>query len=130
MLFVFNYIPLYGLVLPFKDYKFTKGFFGSEWVGFKNFRYLFATKDALRATRNTILYNVVFIVLGMLVSVLIALMLYEMSKRVVKVCQTFLLLPYFISWVVVSYIVYAIFDIEHGLANHLLEAIGRKPNVW
>lgn len=129
-MFIFNYVPLFGLILPFKNYRYDKGFWGSDWVGLKNFEYLFRSSDALRATRNTILYNLVFIFGGMLVSVSIALMLYEMSRRVVKVTQTFLLLPYFISWVVVSYAVRAFIDMDSGLLNTILAAFGKDPVLW
>ena len=129
-LLVFNYIPLFGLVLPFKNFRYDKGFWGSEWAGFKNFEYLFTSSDALRATRNTVLYNLVFIFGGMVVSVAIALMLYEMSKGLVKVFQTLLLLPYFISWVVVSYAVRTFLDMDYGLLNGLLTALGSEPILW
>ena len=129
-LLVFNYIPLFGLVLPFKNFRYDKGFWGSEWAGFKNFEYLFTISDALRATRNTVLYNLVFIFGGMVVSVAIALMLYEMSKGLVKVFQTLLLLPYFISWVVVSYAVRTFLDMDYGLLNGLLTALGSEPILW
>lgn len=129
-MFIFNYVPLFGLILPFKNYRYDKGFWGSDWVGFKNFEYLFKSSDALRATKNTILYNVVFIFGGMIVSVSIALMLYEMSRRVVKVTQTFLLLPYFISWVVVSYAVRAFLDMDSGLINTIFAAFGKDPILW
>lgn len=130
LLFVFNYIPLFGLVLPFKKFRYDKGFWGSEWAGFQNFEYLFTSSDALRATRNTVLYNLVFIFGGMIVAVAIALMLYEMSKRAVKVFQTLLLLPYFISWVVVSYAVRAFLDMDYGLINGFLTALGAEPIMW
>ena len=129
-LFVFNYIPLFGLILPFKNFRYDKGFWGSEWAGFKNFEYLFTSSDALRATRNTVLYNLVFIFGGMVVSVAIALMLFEMSKRAVKLFQTLLLLPYFISWVVVSYAARAFLDMDYGLLNSLLTALGAEPIMW
>lgn len=129
-LFVFNYIPLFGLVLPFKNFRYDKGFWGSEWAGFKNFEYLFTSSDAWRATRNTVLYNLVFIFVGMAVAVAIALMMFEMSKRAVKVFQTLLLLPYFISWVVVSYAVRAFLDMDYGLLNNFLTALGAEPIMW
>ncbi|MBQ7900393.1 MAG: sugar ABC transporter permease, partial [Clostridia bacterium] len=102
-LFVFSYIPLYGLVLPFKNYDYSLGFFKSPWVGLENFKFLFNNDAVLIATRNTILYNVAFIILGLVFSVGIALMLYEMRAKFVKTYQTILFLPYFISWVVAAY---------------------------
>lgn len=129
-LFIFKYIPMYGLVLPFKDFNYADGLINSPWAGLKNFEYLFTSEDALRATRNTILYNLVFIFVGLIVAVGVALILFEMSKNVVKVSQTLLLLPFFISYVVVSYAINGIFDMNNGLANSLLEMLGREPIMW
>lgn len=129
-LFIFNYIPLYGLILPFKDFKVNKGFWGSEWIGFENFEYLIKSKDILVATRNTILYNVVFMTVGLVFTILIALLLFEVGKRAVKTYQTMLLLPYFISWVVVAYIVLALFDMENGVVNHILNKFGCENVMW
>lgn len=129
-LFIFKYIPMYGLVLPFKDFNYADGLIKSPWAGLKNFEYLFTSEDALSATRNTILYNLVFIFAGLVAAVGVALILFEMSKNVVKVSQTLLLLPFFISYVVVSYAVNGIFDMNNGLANNLLEMFGREPIMW
>ena len=103
---------MYGLILPFKDFDYATGLLKSPWCGFKNFEYLFTNDDVLRATRNTVLYNLVFIVAGMIVALAVALMLFEMSKRVVKVTQTLLLLPFFISYIVVSYAVNGVLDMN------------------
>ncbi len=129
-LFVFHYIPLFGLILPFKDYHFRDGLWGSKWVGLKNFEYLFLSEDAVRATRNTIFYNIAFILIGTTICILIALMMFEMARRAVKVYQTLLLLPYFISWVVVSYILNAFLDMDYGMLNALLKSIGLEPQLW
>ena len=86
-IFIFNYVPLYGLVLPFKDYKPRLGFLGSEWAGFKNFKFILNNDQLMLAVKNTIFYNVVFILLGTAVCLAVALMLYEMSKRSVKIYQ-------------------------------------------
>lgn len=129
-LFVFHYIPMYGLVLPFKDFNYGDGLLKSPWSGLKNFEYLFRSEDALRATRNTILYNLVFIFLGLFVALCVALMLFEMSKKVVKISQTLLLLPFFISYVVVSYAINGFFDMNNGLVNNLLVSLGREPVLW
>lgn len=127
---VFNYIPLYGLVLPFKDYKVNLGFFGSEWVGFENFEFLFASKDILVATRNTLLYNMIFIFVGTAVSVVIALLLFELGRRAVKVYQSVLLLPHFISWVVLAFAVKGLFDTNYGVFNQILTQFGAEPIMW
>ncbi|HHV98931.1 MAG TPA: sugar ABC transporter permease [Clostridiaceae bacterium] len=129
-IFVFSYIPLYGLILPFKNYKYNLGFFKSPWVGFENFKFLFTSDMLYTITRNTILYNLVFIVLGGFVAVSLALMLFELSRRLVKIYQTVMFFPYFISWVVVSYIALAFLDMEHGLFNVILEALGKEPVLW
>ena len=130
LIFVFNYIPLFGLILPFKDYKYSDGFWGSKWVGFRNFRYLFESKDMIVATRNTILYNFVFIVIGTIASVTLALMLFELSKKAVKFYQTSMILPYFISWVVVAFIVNSLLDADRGIINHTLIKLGKEGILW
>ena len=129
-LFVFNYIPLYGLVLPFKNYQYSRGFFGSEWVGLENFKILFNNEQVLIATRNTLFYNLTFIVVGTCVAVVLALMLYEMSSRFVKVYQTMLLLPHFISWVIVAYVALVFLDMEAGLFNCVRKLFGAEPILW
>ena len=130
ILFVFHYIPLFGLILPFKDYKYADGFWGSKWVGFRNFSYLFESKDMIIATRNTILYNLAFILIGTTVSVILALMLFELSRRSVKFYQTSIILPHFISWVVVAFIVNSFLDADRGIINHLLASFGKEGVLW
>lgn len=129
VLFIFSYMPLYGILLPFKDYKIDLGFWNSPWVGFDNFKYLFS-QDAWRITRNTVLYNVAFIVVLLVVSVAFALMLNEMRRSSVKFYQTVLFLPYFLSFTVVSYIFLSLFDMEHGLVNSILEWFGKDAVLW
>lgn len=129
-LFVFNYIPLYGLVLPFKNYQYSRGFFGSEWVGLKNFEILFNNEQVLMATRNTLLYNFAFIVMGTIVAIVIALMLYEMTSRFVKAYQTMLLLPHFISWVIVAYVALVFLDMDAGLLNRIRMLFGVEQILW
>lgn len=129
-LFVFNYIPLYGLVLPFKNYQYSLGFFGSEWVGLENFKILFNNEQVLTATRNTLLYNFTFIIVGTSVAIVIALMLYEMSSKFVKAYQTMLLLPHFISWVIVAYVALVFLDMDAGLFNRVRMLFGAEPILW
>ena len=129
-LFVFNYIPIFGLVLPFKDFKYSLGIVNSPWCGLKNFEFLFRSKDAWIAIRNTVLYNLVFIFLGIFIAVSIALILFEMSKKFVRVSQTVILLPFFISYVVVAYAVNAFLDADHGLINTFLQYLGKDPVLW
>lgn len=130
MIFIFNYIPLYGLILPFKEFNVVQGILGSPWSGLKNFKFLVKSDSILIAIRNTVLYNAVSIVLGIIVSVLIALLLYELGKKAVKVYQTMLLIPYFISWVVVAYIVNVLLDMDSGVFNSVLRSFGKEEILW
>lgn len=129
-LFVFCYIPLYGLVLPFKNYDYSLGFLKSPWAGFDNFKFLLNNESVALATRNTILYNIAFIILGLIMSVAIALMLYEMRAVFVKCYQTILFLPYFISWVVAAYAAKVFLDIDYGLINKILLSMGKETIAW
>ena len=130
-LFINNYMPMPGIVLAFKDYKAKDGIFGSKWVGLKNFKYLFATKDAFIITRNTILYNVAFIVLGTALSILVAIILSELTSRFKKFYQSVILLPYLISMVIVSYLVFAFLSSENGFINNtILKAFGIEAINW
>ena len=130
MILIFNYIPLYGLILPFKDYKIGLGFWRSKWCGFRNFEFLFNGEDVIRATKNTILYNLAFIVIGTIVSIAVALMLYNLSKKAVKIYQTILFVPYFVSWVIVSYVVIAMLDMNYGVFNEIIKAFGGEKIMW
>lgn len=128
-LFIFSYMPLYGILLPFKNYKIDLGFWKNPWVGLENFRYLF-TQDAFRITRNTVGYNLAFIVILLIVSVVFALMLNEMRRTSVKVYQTILFLPYFLSFTVVSYVFLALFDMQNGFVNAILHMFGKEAVLW
>ena len=127
---IFHYIPLFGLVLPFKDYKVNLGLLGSKWTGFKNFEFLFSGDSAMNALKNTFFYNIVFIFLGTVVALMIALALYEMGKRATKLYQTMLLIPYFISWIVIALAFQAFFDVDYGLLNKILVAVGKEKIMW
>lgn len=131
-LFINNYIPMGGMIIAFKNYKYNKGLLGSSWTGFKNFEFLFKTKDAWTITRNTIAYNVVFIVLGMIIAIAVAIMLNEIySKKAKKFYQTIVLLPHLLSMVVISYIVYGFLSPESGFFNKtVLPALGIDPISW
>ena len=131
-LLINNYIPMFGIVLAFKDYKVTEGFFGSEWCGLKNFVFLFRTSEAWTITRNTVLYNVAFIITVTAFSILIAVLLYNVESRIgKKVFQTVILYPYLISIIVVAYIVNAFLHAENGVVNNsILSAFGITPVNW
>lgn len=127
-----NYLPLFGLSIAFKDVNYRKGIWNSDWVGFKNFEYLFKTQDAWMITRNTILYNAAFIILGLIVSIGTAVLLNEIkNKFLARFYQSVIILPYLISIIIVSYLVYAMFSVNTGLVNHtILPALGLDPISW
>lgn len=124
-------MPLPGLVLAFKKYNAKKGIFGSKNVGFKNFKYLFATKDAFVITRNTIFYNVVFIIINTVLAVFVAILLAEMTSKLKKIYQITILLPFMISMVIVSYLVFGFLSNDNGFLNNtILKALGKEPVQW
>ncbi|WP_435169708.1 ABC transporter permease [Paenibacillus glycanilyticus] len=130
LLFLFNYLPLAGLVIAFKDFDFTKGIFGSDWMDplFDNFDYLFSSDTAFRAVRNTILLNALFITVGLIFEVGFALLLNEVRNKYFKrVSQSLTFLPFFISWIVVGVFAYNLLDFESGAINHFLITIGLQP---
>lgn len=130
-LFINNYMPLPGLVLAFKKFNARKGIFGSDWVGFSNFKYLFATQDAFIITRNTILYNVAFIVINTVCAIAVAIILAEMTSKVKKFYQSAILLPFLISAVIVSYLVFAFLSTENGYVNNsILKPLGIEGISW
>lgn len=131
-LLVNNYIPLYGLQLAFKKFSYRKGITGSEWIGFKNFKFLIATDDAFIMVRNTILYNVIWILIGIVFGVTVAILFNEiLNKTAKKFYQTAILLPYLMSMVVVAYLVYAYFSPNTGLVNNWIVKglMGREDGV-
>ncbi len=124
-----NYIPLTGLQLAFKKFKYVQGIWGSAWNGVKNFTYLFKTGDAWTIIRNTLGYNLVFIILGTIFAIFVAIMLNEIQrKKVQQVYQTVILIPYLISYVIVSYIAYAALGESNGMINNaILIPLGMEP---
>lgn len=132
IVFAFKYLPMGGLVMAFKDYKPMMGIFASPWNGFENFMFFFRSSLIWLVTRNTLLYNLAFIVLTPIVSVTFAIMMYEIAKRFyIKVYQTVLFLPFFLSWVVVSIMLYAFLNTQSGLLNRLLmELFGMEAIRW
>ena len=129
-LIINNYIPMFGIYIAFKKVDYTVGLWKSPWVGLENFKYLFSTRDAWIITRNTILYNVAFIILGILTGMIIGICLAELfSKLWQKIYQTTILLPQLISMVIVAYIIYALLSNETGLVNHMLGE-GNEVNFY
>lgn len=131
-LIINNYIPMAGLFLAFKDYNFMKGIFGSDWCGFDNFRFLFTTKDAWLMTRNTVLYNIVFIIVGTALAIFLAVLLCELGETIsAKVFQSALLLPNLLSWVIVAFVVFALLNADTGFINNsILKPLGLKEISW
>ncbi|HRS22208.1 MAG TPA: ABC transporter permease subunit [Clostridia bacterium] len=131
VLLVNNYLPMFGIVIAFKDYNYAKGFWKSDWVGFNNFEYLFNSKAAFLITRNTILYNVAFIVIAATVAVVLAIIFNELlNRRMSKFYQSVMFLPYFFSWVVISYLVFALLSSDMGFVNKMLIKNGMQPVEW
>ena len=134
--FFFSYLPMAGTIIAFKEYRFTQeGFLASilqsKWVGLDNFKFLFSTEDAYVITRNTVLYNVAFIILGLIFSVGLAIVLVEIvNKRLSKVYQTAIFMPYFLSWVIVGYFVFSFLSADKGLLNQILGYFGMNPINW
>ena len=137
-IFVFSYLPMCGIIIAFKNYRYDKGIFGSEWVGFRNFEFFFASNDFARIVRNTLVMNTIFIAIGIIAAVLTAMILYGvLSRAKIKVFQTILITPHFISWVVAGYMVYGFLNTRYGLVNQFLANMGlekidwySKPEAW
>ncbi|QJD88454.1 sugar ABC transporter permease [Cohnella herbarum] len=131
-LLINNYLPMFGTIIAFKDFNYTDGLWGSGWAGFKNFQFLFTTQDAYIITRNTLLYNAVFIVFNLAVALTVALLLNEIRKRFLQnVYQSVLLLPYLISFSIVGYLVYSFLSMEYGFINSgVLKKLGLPPISW
>ena len=127
-----NVLPLYGMQLAFKELNFRKGIFGGDFVGFQHFKVLFATPDAWMMTRNTVLYNLLFIVVGTIFNLAVAILFNEIrSKLATRIYQSSVLLPYFMSMVIVSYLAFGFLSSETGLINNsLLKALGKEPVSW
>lgn len=126
-----NYIPMFGLVFAFRKMNDVRKLFGSGWNGLKNFDYLFKSKDAWVITRNTIGYNLIFILIGITVPVIIAICLNELrNKRGSKLYQSIYFIPHFLSWTVVSYVAYGLLSNEYGAINNMFEVLGINKVLW
>lgn len=134
---LFCYLPMFGLILAFKNYKISAGksfvysLFHSDWAGFGNFSFFLKSNQFTMILRNTLLYNIVFIILGIVIPVSLAIMINNIySKRKSKTYQTMMFLPHFMSWVVISYFVYAFLSPEKGLMNSILSSLGKDTVSW
>lgn len=131
-LLINNYIPMYGLQLAFKQFSYMKGINGSPWIGLKNFKFLFASSDAFIMIRNTLLYNILWIFVGMVLGVTVAILFNEiLNKTLKKFYQTAILLPYLMSMVVVAYLAYAFLATDTGLINNMIVKglLGRAEGI-
>ncbi len=135
---VFSYYPMTGIVLAFKKYNYVDGIWKSPWHGLENFKFFFNSGQAWLVTRNTVLYNVGFIIINTVMQIAIAVMLTEIkNKRFVKASQSLMFLPYFISWVIVGVMAFNIFSSDYGFMNRLIVSLGgqkisfyNKPAAW
>lgn len=125
---IFSYLPMTGVVIAFKEFTYDGGIFKSPWVGLKNFRFFFESGQALRVTLNTVLYNGTFLIVNTILQLLVAIVLSELAGRgFKKTLQSALLLPHFISWVIVGAFVYNLLNYRYGALNSLLTALGMDP---
>ncbi|MCR5669457.1 MAG: ABC transporter permease subunit [Butyrivibrio sp.] len=131
-LLINNYIPMFGIFLAFKNFSYKKGIWKSPWNGFQNFKFLFQTKDAFIMTRNTILYNLAFIVIGTIFAVTIAILLNALGDSIrTKFFQSSLLLPNLMSWVIIAYMVYAFLNSDSGFINNtVMKMLGKEDVAW
>lgn len=135
---IFAYVPMPGAYVAFVDYNISDGIFGSDFVGFKNFEFLIQSGELWRITKNTLLYNVVFLVVGNAVQVILAIMISEIGNKFFKkVSQSVILLPYFISMVIVGFFAYNLFNYNSGFVNTILTSLGAErydfysdPGIW
>jgi putative aldouronate transport system permease protein len=126
-----NYIPMAGILIAFKKVDYAKGIFRSDWIGFDNFKYLFSTKDAFVITRNTVLYNIAFIILGTILGLVVGIFLSEITSRFFKkIYQTLILLPQLFSIIIVAYIVFGFLSGEAGLINRTILGPGNEINFY
>lgn len=132
LVLVMSYLPMSGLVVAFKNYRFNLGVFGSDWCGFENFRYLFVSGTGWNITRNTIVYNLINLVTSQALAIVVAIIISELNGRIFKrVTQSVIFLPYFISWVIVGTFVFNIFNYESGVLNNVRAVLGMEPvNVY
>ena len=131
-LVLFHFVPIFGLVIAFKDYKYANGIFGSAWNGLDNFKTFFSANYAFRIFRNTIGYNLVWMLLvNLFLGMLIAIMLYEVRNKIAnKIYQTSMLIPYFVSYVIIAYIGFLFLSHDNGLLNQLIKSFGGKEIYW
>lgn len=143
-LFIFDYLPMGGIILAFKQFffrmpppgsfirnPFIYSMITSKWVGFDNFKFIFNTPDAWIMVRNTVGYNLMFIIVGLVTAVALAIAINELrQRRMAKLYHTVFFFPFFLSWIVISYLVFAMLNTNYGVFNQILVALGREPIKW
>lgn len=130
LLFLFSYLPMLGLLIAFKKFTFDKGIIGSDWAKpfYNNFIFLFNSRESISVLINTIFLNGIFILGGVILEVFLALLLNEISSKIFKkVVQSFTILPYFVSWVVVGVFAYNFLNYDHGTINTFLARLNIRP---
>ena len=128
---IFHYIPMPGAYIAFTDFKYNLGIFGSRFVGFENFRFLFITGKLWEITKNTILYNLAFIFLGNILQIFMAILLNEIRVKLFKkVTQTIMFLPYFISAVLVGFLAFSMLNSDYGFIPNLIKSLGGTPKSF
>ncbi|OPJ63378.1 ABC transporter permease [Clostridium oryzae] len=127
LVIIFAYIPMLGIILAFKNYRFDLGIFGSNWSGLDNFKFFFNSGTGFLVTKNTILYNLFNLITSQVLAMFVAIVLNEMrNKYFKKISQSIIFLPYFISWIIVGAFVYNIFNFETGTLNTILKSLHFK----
>ena len=135
---VFSYYPMTGVVMAFKKYNYVDGIWGSPWNGIENFKFFFKSGQAGIVIRNTVLYNAMFIVVGTVTQIAVAVFLTEIHNKLFrKISQSMMFLPYFISWVIVGVMAFNVFSSDYGFLNKIIETFGgekfpfyTEPKVW
>ena len=131
LLLVFSYLPMFGVIIAFKNYRAVQGIWASEWIGWKNFEFLVRTPDLQRITTNTLLLNTIFIITGLIGAIGLALLLNEVRlKFFTRIYQTVIFFPFIISWVIVGYFSFALLNYETGLVNAVVRTLGLEPIPW
>jgi len=133
LFFIFSYLPMVGITIAFKNFRFDKGFLGSAWADpiYKNFLYFFTSEYAWRVTRNTLALNAMFILIGTIVTVALALMVNEIgNKYFKKITQNFMFLPHFVSWIIVGVFAYNLFSYDYGVINSFMTSNGLEKVDW
>ncbi len=128
--FLFNYLPMFGVVVAFKKFNPIKGIWGSPWVGLENFEFFFTSNDAFRIIRNTLLYSFDYMIIGTICTVALALLMFNLTSNLsVKIYNTIMILPKFLSMVLIAFIVYALLNPASGVLNQIISALGGRNDI-